>query len=262
MKAVKRFKGLLAKGRPYFQDSILGQNTRIVQPPLSMERPSANPLHSRARSDDVHNRRPVEGALVREGVHRKIDAERMDLDLVGKQTSASTGETAHASPNEGRGGSSPFSSSGTSQGHSETDRRLDSLLEHKLVGKGQAHDPLEGFLFLEIGPFGGDGPPDPPAVSESPPAAEGNIYEVAYHEEVERIRSTSKNATLYLTRRVDQTQGYKEDENMIGVNRDQAEAPSGFAKVLEKAREKGMDAGEKSGQQAVRLTANLIHKVL
>ena len=259
MKAVKRFKGLLVKGRPYLLDSILGQNTRMVQPPLSMERPSANPLHSKTRSEDTHDRRPVEGALVREGVHRRIDPERMDIDQKDRADSTVVVGTAHA-PSDGNPDPS-IAPRNPDHGRSEAHRRLDSLLEHKAVGKGQAHDPLEEFLFLEVGPTGGDEPPDPPAVSESPPAAEGNIYETAYHEEVERIRSNTKDATLYLTRRVDKTEEYQEDENMIGVDKDQAEAPSGFAKVLEKAREKGMDTKDKTEQHASRLTSNLLHKI-
>ena len=241
-------------------DSILGQNARMVQPPLSMERPSANPLHSKARSEDIHDRRLVEGALVREGVHRKIGPKRIDTDPRENDNDTVMTETVHASTDDRRQGSSSVPSL-SSRGHSEANYRLDSLLEHKLVGKGQAHNPLEEFLFLEVGPGGGSEAPDPPVVSESPPAAEGNIYEIAYHEEVERIRSNSKNATLYLTRRVDQTQEYQEDERMIGVDKDQAEAPSGFAKVLEKARDKGADAKERGEQQASRLTSDLFHKV-
>ena len=101
--------------------------------------------------------------------------------------------------------------------------------------RGQAHDPLADaplVLGIGAGSFSGDSSsagfsnlhPHHPntldenaqqetpeedqglyhVISESPPATDINVYETAYHEEVERIRrNSSRNATIYLTRRVD-----------------------------------------------------------
>lgn len=109
-------------------------------------------------------------------------------------------------------------------------------------GKGHAHDPLSDHLFLDIGPKGDSEPPDPPAVSESPPATDVNIYESAYHSEVQRIREKrGKEATLYLTRRVDKKKEYREDRNMMGVDRDTGGVKGGFARILDIARKKGKE---------------------
>ena len=69
VQAVKRFKQLLFRRRPERLDGILGSASRIVQPPLSM-RPSAL---RKSKSQDTDNRKPVEGVLAAEGVHRDID---------------------------------------------------------------------------------------------------------------------------------------------------------------------------------------------
>jgi hypothetical protein len=87
--------------------------------------------------------------------------------------------------------------------------------------KGHAHDPLEDQLYLYIGPSTFAGPSgnadrrpsfvpdedDVPIVSESPGAADIDIYETAYRDEIERIRSRARiednEPTVYLTRRVD-----------------------------------------------------------
>lgn len=87
--------------------------------------------------------------------------------------------------------------------------------------RGHAHDPLEDQLYLYIGPstFSGtsstlddDGtfvPGDDtvPVVSESPGAADVDIYETAYRDEIERIMARAKEEkrepNVYLTRRVD-----------------------------------------------------------
>jgi hypothetical protein len=87
--------------------------------------------------------------------------------------------------------------------------------------RGQAHDPLEDQLYLYVGPSTFAGPSvnvdrrpsfipdedDIPIVSESPGAADIDIYETAYRDEIERIRSRARiednEPTVYLTRRVD-----------------------------------------------------------
>jgi hypothetical protein len=87
--------------------------------------------------------------------------------------------------------------------------------------RGHAHDPLEDQLYLYVGPSTFAGPSvnvdrrpsfipdedDVPIVSESPGAADIDIYETAYRDEIERIRYRPRiednEPTVYLTRRVD-----------------------------------------------------------
>ena len=71
MKAVKRFKQMLFKRRPELMESIFGSTSRIVQPPMAMRQHSA--VLVRSRSEDTSDRRPIEGALTSEGIHRDID---------------------------------------------------------------------------------------------------------------------------------------------------------------------------------------------
>lgn len=236
------------KKRPYLMEGMFGRDTRLVQPPLSLSRSEAAPVHHRARSVDILDRRPIEGALVVEGVHR-------DIDLSGANNVLSVGGTAVAyeptkrrseSPEEHKGHGQPSPKRTLNAHRSENRPSGGHHVARKESGKGHAHDPLEEHLFLEIGPHGEDDPPQPPAVSESPPAAGIDIYETAYHEEIERIRKKQgKQATLYLTRRVEKNQEYQQDENLIGSPDDGSTPKSGFAKMIELAREKKKSGSEK-----------------
>ena len=264
MKAVKKFKTLLTKRRPELLESILGQQARIFQPPLTMDRNSSKqePLRSqKAHSVDSHDRKPIEQALAREGVHRPIDTEKINYHITQRDDTTSTGReiakpspsphpaSPHvASPPPADGSSSPFNAKPSPI--SKPPLHTSTLNEHKLYGKGQAHDPLsDSFLFLEIGPSSNASPTDgnspnrTPTVSESPPAAEGNIYEMAYHEEVERIRRNSRSSTLYLTRRIKNTEKYKGDGNMKGVDERHEQGATGWGKMLQIARGK-QESGE------------------
>lgn len=76
--------------------------------------------------------------------------------------------------------------------------------------KGHAHDPLDMEpLYLGIGAGGQDNssvPMEDVCVAESPTAADFDIYDTAYQEEVERIRAAQGHqATIYLTRRVEKS---------------------------------------------------------
>ena len=90
MKAVKRFKRAIQHKRPSGMDDILGKDSRMVQPPLSMFAPSKPPLYHKTKSDDGSDRRPVEQALVTEGVHRDIDTEKFERPLPERQDTAVT----------------------------------------------------------------------------------------------------------------------------------------------------------------------------
>ncbi|KAL8739313.1 MAG: hypothetical protein Q9181_000044 [Wetmoreana brouardii] len=248
MKAVKAFKRLLERRRPGRMSGILGQDSRLVQPPVSILRDQKHTLHGRStRSVDTADRRPVEQALAAEGIHR-------DIDLSGFTASPNTeSAVAAASSKEKtrhlnnqhdgvRGSTSPTSKRNLNA-HPKDHRPKPSTVDDH--GKGHAHNPLEDHLFLAVGPYGSDEPPDPPAVSESPAAAETNIYEAAYSEEIERIRSRSgTGTTLYLTRRVEAKKEFQDDRNLIG--RDDVgdeQSKGGLSKLLGlvKKREKEKD---------------------
>ena len=241
--------------RPYMLESILGRDTRIVQPPLSIgssEGISHHHHHYKTRSVDVHDRRPIERALVAEGVHRALDSETF-----GKPAPYREDSVVVTAPIKRKTNSFDRHSDSS---HSPAKRELQAdPAEHRSDvdvhpwqidgGRGHAHDPLEEHLFLAVGPGGNDEPPDPPAVSESPPAADMSIYETAYHEEIERIRSNQgKQATIYLTRRVDGKREYQEDENLVGIHDDHSdgEPQGGLARVLQRVKDKKNLAVEKA----------------
>jgi [calcium/calmodulin-dependent protein kinase] kinase len=104
-------------------------------------------------------------------------------------------------------------------------------------GKGQAHNPLEDTLFLNIGTGEDFAPQDTspyPIVSESPSNIDINVYETAYREEVQRIKANSTSAgpqarrpTLYLTRRVEHAKSLRDKGELIydsGRTRDEIKA--------------------------------------
>lgn len=254
MKAVKRFKEAIARKtrRPPGMAGILGKDTRIVQPPLSMSRPEKPPLYHKTRSVDTHDRRPLEQALVAEGVHRHIDLDAYHKAVPDRQDTAIaySPQTPTKRPSEQNNeppASSPQTPSRRDLNANPRDHRSPAhaatapqSVAHE--GKGQAHDPLSDHLYLGLGPKASSEPPSPPTVSESPPAAEPNIYEAAYHNELERLRAErGKSATLFLTRRVEGREEYLEDDTLIKgdvTTGGGQKVKSGFAKVLEEARVK------------------------
>ena len=262
MKAVKKFKNAIARKtkRPPGMAGILGNDTRLVQPPLSMSIPEERPNLHRTRSEDIHDRRPFEQALVAEGVHRDVDLESYEKAIPDREDAAVV--YSPKTPTKRRSDHDNHSSSASPKTPSK--RTLNAHPQdhrppvHAATapqpalheGKGQAHDPLTDHLYLGLGPSGSSAPPSPPAVSESPPAAEGfNIYETAYHSELERLRAErGKSATLFLTRRVEWKEEYQKDERLIkgdvGGGGGQ-KVKGGLARVLDQARMRAAK-GEKS----------------
>lgn len=249
MKAVKRFKKAIQHKRPSVMEDILGKDSRMVQPPLSMFTPSKPPLYHKTRSDDGSNRRPVEQALAIEGVHRDIDVEsynksvpeRQDTGIIYSPEQGVKRSSTQQSDEQG----SPISSSGKRNLHANPQDHKPHHAATEPVpidfdhhGKGQARDPLSEHRYLGLGPGGSSRPPSPAAVSESPPAAEPNIYETAYDQEIRRLRSLpGRSTTLFLTRRVSHKEEYRQDEDLIrGKSHDEAKPKSGLAKVLEQAK--------------------------
>lgn len=232
-------------------DDVLGLGARRVQPPMSIDRPDGLILSHKAQSLDTDDRQPIEQALAREGVHHVIDPHTLGKpprsgailpDLQAEQIKIQV-DSDQAKIQKLH---QPFPRRSLNA-HPEAHRA--HALDHEESAepvKKQSGDALDEFLFLQIGPSEGSWPLDVPAVSESPPAAEGNIYETAYHDEVERIRSQKgMEARMYLTRRVDNRAEYKNDDNMIGVDEDEPGGKKGLANVLYKAMEKRETANEK-----------------
>lgn len=237
----------------------------MVQPPLALSR-SEKHHHQKARSVESHDRHPIEGPLAAGGVHRDIDLSNFNESIGAGNEDAVI--TSPISPSNGPESPLPFDkttpTSPSLGGLSQPLPIPGSSRPKDHSGKGQAEDHFAGYPFLAIGPSGDGPPPDPPAVSESPPAAEINIYETAYHSEVLKIRERrGQEAKYYLTRRVDQKSEYRKDGNMVGVDPDTGK--SGFARVLDIARGKdkkreavdveGSDASASTG--AVKLETGL-----
>ncbi|QDS69995.1 hypothetical protein FKW77_003323 [Venturia effusa] len=238
MKAVKRFKQLLVRRRPELMEGIFGRASKFVQPPLSM-----NPMH-RTKSDNTANRIHTEQALTVEGVHREFTVAE-DLERLPKGVNAEK-EISQLKD---------FDQQGTTPG--------EQMLDHIDTGKGQAHDPLEDILLLGIGPGGSDMALDEgefSAVSESPGAVEGNIYEMAYQEELERIvaRQESRKPTIYLTRRVENSKKVRALDHIADMRSlpfglsskisSGLSSSSGFKKLVEDAKAKVDDAKTKAGE--------------
>ena len=240
MKAVNKFKGLIDRKRPAALSKTLGKGIRTIQTPGSDG--TSEPALHKSRSLDVHDRRTIETALAAEGVHHDIDApETNDSRPSFTNKMDSTVTMINASAHEG-----------SEDKHHHNAKKADlkdlpdrpELHSDSSGEKGHAHDPLdEAPLFLGIG-SGGDNSLEvslQELVAESPTAAEFNIYDTAYQEEVERIRSAQGHkATVYLTRRVDTKKEYKADENMIDAPK-QSEVKGrpleGFKGLLDRARE-------------------------
>ena len=228
MKAVKRFKNIISHKRPSGLQGILGKDTRIVQPPLSISQSEKRPSIQRTRSVDAHDRRPIEQALVVEGVHREVDLAGYEKSLLDREDAAVvySPKTPTKRPSEHDPGESPTSPTNNKRvlnAHPQAHRPLMHAATAPMPvahgGRGQAHDPLSDHLYLGLGPGGSSRTPSPPCVSESPPAAEINIYETAYGMEVQRLQAANgRAATLFLTRRVERKEEYQKGTYILELN--------------------------------------------
>ncbi|KAL8846439.1 MAG: hypothetical protein Q9221_008464 [Calogaya cf. arnoldii] len=264
MKAVKAFKRLLEGRRPGHMSRILGRDTRLVQPPISMLRDEKPRLHNRpARSVDTADRKPLESVLAAEGIHRDIDLSNFERAFPDRQNAvvAPSPDNKDSEASRHASVSSPTSPTAKRNLNAQPKEHRPKPSTTDDHGKGHAHDPLQDHLFLAVGPYGAEEPPNPPAVSESPAAAETNIYETAYSEEIERIRARSgTGTTLYLTRRVEEKKQFKEDENLVGRDNGGEDPPKGgLSKILGlvKRKEKQKDDAEKAGEDEEGVSGSL-----
>ena len=233
--------------------SILGEDdkTHFSYPPLDLRQDMPPPPHldRKSHSQDHFDRRPLEGALTTEGIHRQIDLSKQGAGrLDSRNTYLNTGADApgpsrrrptdDAAPPPTPSVLSTESDYGLSR--SSTNLETPSQNHEKFPPfpsnqhvraqsaddsghRGHAHDPLQDHLYLFVGPstFADTAAnmardrrlsfvpeeDDVPIVSESPGAADIDIYETAYRDEIERIRHRAavenSEPTVYLTRRVD-----------------------------------------------------------
>lgn len=239
MKAVRKFKELLSRKRPH--EGFLGRESRMVAPPHS--------VHNLSRSVDTHERRPVEGILAVEGLHRDMDVDQavedtaVDIDVLtmspeprgrSQHQSAESGE--HTDLQQSHHDSTHASPRNLHENPQEHQERISSLAKSRTFplddhAKGHAHDPLTDTLFLSIGPSA-EVPIESddtvhPVVSESPGAVDGNIYEQAYQEEMQRILDDrGKSAALHLTRRVDHVESIRAHPNILSSSLERIRGPA------------------------------------
>lgn len=261
MKAAKKFRQLISRRRPARMDGILGRDTRLVQPPLSMDDYHKPPLH-KSRSVDADDRRNLEQALVAEGVHRNIDVDfdeappdRGDANVTFSPTTPSKRKSSHSITSPRREPSNPTSPRRSINANPQEHRPPANAPTWPIVkpddhGKGHAHDPREDHPFVGIGPGGDYQPNGTLVVSESPPTSDVDIYETAYQEQVERIRARQgRSATLFLTRRVERNPEFWKDGDLIrSQSADTSSEPSGITKMLEAAKKaKESETGDGAG---------------
>jgi len=233
VKAVGKFKALTAGKRPPVMSSILGDNDqgRFSLPPAQLSKNhSTTPGMERSKSLNADDRKATETALVAEGVHR---------DLVAKYTSEDQPQGNKRKPLNKL--AMPAIRAESDEEDNVALARLAITLD-KMTGeanlppfrssvsharttddigrRGHARDPLEEQLYLRIGPstFSGHSISENESdsfgddiymVSESPGAADVDIYETAYRDEIERILAQAQQQEevepqVYLTRRVDE----------------------------------------------------------
>lgn len=234
MKAVNKFRSLTAQSRDPVMTSILGETAehQFSQPPGRLGSPEIRPPGAERRSISVNldDRRAVEASLVAEGVHREL---LIDNDWDQQHGGSTLTRDYRGDPHYDTGESDQDNDAALDRLRNSFDRVVlpnelppfrssiyNARTTDDIGRRGHAHDPLEDRLFLRIGPstFAGRSeqaddsheflPDDAFVVSESPGAADVDIYETAYRDEIERIlakaQAADKEPQVYLTRRVDE----------------------------------------------------------
>ncbi|GAB7343701.1 hypothetical protein MBLNU457_1684t1 [Dothideomycetes sp. NU457] len=213
MKAVRRFKQLLMRKRPEMMEGIFGRASRIVAPPSLLGR--AYPSR-KSKSQDTHDRKPVEQALIAEGIHHPLvvndDNEvspRCFEQARQSENSLLQDHSIEQQTTEGR-----LSQRKETETHHLSARQRTSSRDS--LSRGHAHDPLKDTLWLNIG-AGTDPVTDPETcISESPTGTEDGIYEMAYRQEMDKIlERRGRAATMFLNRRVEHRSDIKKHDNII-----------------------------------------------
>ncbi|RMD40072.1 hypothetical protein DV735_g5049, partial [Chaetothyriales sp. CBS 134920] len=214
-------------------------NVEASSPP-AIDTPSASPSITTAESTAATEQLPtttseerqVSSLTISTDGHRSSESDRPALRLEVPVTDSKSLTDASKLASEASSDSEDMISQlSTSDGTEPVDlsklppfrpRQRWALTTDEVGRRGHARDPLESQLFLYIGPstFAGPGTEydrrssfvpdddDIPIVSESPGAADMDIYETAYRDEIERIlaraREEKREPNVYLTRRVDE----------------------------------------------------------
>lgn len=244
MKAVNKFKALLDKGKSTPLTSILGDtaDAHFSYPPTAISGATVTlppKSHSFASfgKEDEHRKEQMES----------LDEELTDLrsrpiptlSVDDMSTATETAGTSHVPSPPPALLSDTSTDSDDAMNRMDAAEGMDSLepdnlppfrslrpphafTTDELGTRGHARDPLQEQLFLYIGPStfagtssyndeAGNFMPDGdtvPVVSESPGAADVDIYETAYRDEIERImaraKEQNKEPNVYLTRRIDE----------------------------------------------------------
>ena len=223
--------------------SILGEDSerRFSQPPTQIKKnlPPLPHLNNKSHSQNEVDPSSREAALVTDGVHSEYVAPELDTNKLGSISSATFGAAGRTkttndppAPLSSKTSNEPdehiarLTKSNTYGQNDDLPPFRNALLHAKTaddVGhRGHAHDPLQDQLYLYVGPSTFAGPSmnperrgsfmptdeDVAIVSESPGAADIDIYETAYRDEIERIKARAREQqreepAVYLTRRVD-----------------------------------------------------------
>lgn len=209
--------------------SILGDSGegRFSLPPTQLDagKKLQHGMEHRSQSLNLDDRKATESALVAEGVHRDFSV-KFGPETTSPLANVTTRDSNSDSGDDEYGVALTRLQTAFNKavGPNELPPFRSSVYHARTtddVGRrGHAHDPLEDQLYLRIGPstFAGhstqvDGNGFTPEddvymVSESPGAADVDIYETAYRDEIERIMAlaeqNNQEPQVYLTRRVDQ----------------------------------------------------------
>lgn len=210
MKAVNKFKSLLYKKHPERTGDLFGGHKQLFQPPAQMHESDFEAKHVPRR---MKSKRQDHFSTI--SSTKSFPDEEHDLPDAVTSEPGQAPETSSSNPpdttaphdannnndNDNKSRTSPptYTTTTTTATTPPSPFPLPSPL-----GRGHAHDPLhEAPLYLRVGSGHADHPDsDSDSIAQSPAAAEFNIYDTAYRQEVARIRGLSEGALVYLTRRV------------------------------------------------------------
>ena len=185
----------------------------VVQPPLDLNSSERRSLH-KLQNTDLSDRR-LRGSLFADGIHRNIKStHHTKASTPGGEGINSTVAAVPGTPDTpGLPGPLHTGQHATDM-PSPTPQAADTRRTRNDSGKDHTYDPTEeapNWLGVGVGGPDKDMIPEIEVIAESPSAADFNIYDAAYENEVRRIQNAQGHqATIYRTRRVDS----KMDENI------------------------------------------------
>lgn len=203
MKAVNKFKSLLYKKHPERTGDLFGGHKQLFQPPAQMHESDFEAKHvpQRTKSKRQDHFSTITSTKSFQDEHGLPDTVTSDPGQATETLSSNPLDSAapHANNNDNDNKSRTSPPPAFTTTTTTTPSPLPSP-----SGRGQAHDPLdEAPLYLRVGSGHADHPDtDSDSIAQSPAAAEFNIYDKAYREEVARIRGVREDTLVYLTRRV------------------------------------------------------------